>query len=398
MLRVLTFSTLYPNAAFPQHGIFVETRLRKLVASGRVEARVVAPSPWFPAWSPFPSAYTPYARIPARETRQGLEIVHPRYLQIPRFGMTLAAFTLAGAAERAMRRVQREGFDFDLIDAHYFYPDGVAAAIAARRLGKPLTITARGSDITEIGLYPLQRRLIYWAARQAQGIVTVCEALKDEMLRQAQATGGLPADKICVLRNGVDLDRFRPVEPGKARASLGVAGPMLLSVGHLIPRKGHDFVIRALAELPGYGLVIVGNGPERAKLQHLAAELGVAARTRFQAAVGQEELCQYYSAADMLILASDREGWPNVLLEAMACGTPVIATKVWGSPEVVRAPEAGLLVERREGPAIAAAVRALAAAMPARRDTRAYAERFSWDATTEGQIELFDAILGRQGS
>jgi glycosyltransferase involved in cell wall biosynthesis len=395
MLRILTFSTLYPNAVFPQHGIFVETRLRKLVQSGQVEARVVAPSPWFPAWAPFPAAYVPFARIPTRETRAGLDVEHARYLLVPKFGMTFAPFALAATAERAMRRILRGGFDFDLIDAHYFYPDGVAAAIAARRLGKPLTITARGSDITEIAMYGLQRRMIYWAARQASGVITVCEALKDEMLRQAGPDGGLPADKIRVLRNGVDLERFRPVDPAEARARLGIRGPALLSVGHLIPRKGHDLIIQALVGLDRFDLLIVGQGPERDRLERLAASLGLSARVRFCGAVDQEELRFHYSAASMLVLASDREGWPNVLLESMACGTPVVATRVWGSPEVVRAPEAGLLVQERTPRAIADAVRALDAAMPPRTATRAYAEQFSWDATTAGQIELFGSILGR---
>ncbi|MCC7047607.1 MAG: glycosyltransferase family 4 protein [Alphaproteobacteria bacterium] len=394
-MRILTFSTLYPNAVFPHHGIFVETRLRKLVESGRVEARVVAPSPWFPAWAPFPRSYAPYARIPVHETRHGLDIVHPRYLLLPKIGMTMAPFALAAAAERAMRAARRTGFDFDLIDAHYFYPDGVAAAIVARRLQKPLTITARGSDITEIALFPMQRRMIYWAAAQAAGVVTVCQALKDEMLRQSATTGGLPADKVHVLRNGVDLDRFRPVDPAEARARLGVDGPVLLSVGHLIPRKGHDLIIRALAGLDGFTLLIVGTGPERVNLERLAAESGVAQRIRFCGAVDQADLRVYYSAATMLVLASDREGWPNVLLESMACGTPVVATKVWGSPEVVRAPEAGLLAPRRDTEAIATAIRTLHHALPQRSDTRAYAERFSWDATTNGQIDLFTRILWR---
>ncbi|MCC6469812.1 MAG: glycosyltransferase family 4 protein [Alphaproteobacteria bacterium] len=398
-MRILTFSTLYPNAVFPHHGIFVETRLRKLVETGRVEARVVAPSPWFPGglpdWAPFHGAYAPYACIPAHETRHGLDIVHPRYLLIPKVGMTLAPFALAATAERAMRAAQRAGFDFDLIDAHYFYPDGVAAAIVARRLQKPLTITARGSDITEIALFPLQRRLIYWAAGQAAGVITVCQALKDEMLRQAEATGGLAPEKVHVLRNGVDLERFRPADPAEAQARLGVEGPVLLSVGHLIPRKGHDLVIRALADLDGFTLLIVGLGPERANLERLAASLGVAQRVRFCGAVDQAELRIYYSAATMLVLASDREGWPNVLLESMACGTPVVATRVWGSPEVVGAPAAGILVPQRDAPSIAGAIRALHQALPDRVSTRAYAEKFSWDATSEGQIALFSRILGR---
>jgi glycosyltransferase involved in cell wall biosynthesis len=106
-----------------------------------------------------------------------------------------------------------------------------------------------------------------------------------------------------------------------------------------------------------------------------------------------EQLPRFYNVADALVLASSREGWANVLLEAMACGTPVVATAVWGTPEVVTAPEAGRLVAERSAPALAAAIRALLAQPPARAATRAYAERFGWEATTAGQIELFASVL-----
>jgi teichuronic acid biosynthesis glycosyltransferase TuaC len=396
MIRTLTFSTLYPNAAQPQHGIFVETRLRKLLETGEVESRVVAPAPWFPSWaSALSPGYAHYAAIPARETRMGIDIVHPRFLVVPKIGMALSPFTLAMSAMRAIREEQRTGYDFDLIDAHYFYPDGVAAAIVAKRLGKPLVITARGSDINEIARFNLQRRLILWAADEAAGIVTVCQALKDELLQIAGPHRPIPEAKIRVLRNGVDLERFRPIDPASARQRLGIRGPAIISVGHLIPRKGHDLVIRALAELPGLDLLVVGRGPEEEALRRLAQGLGLADRVRFCGAVAQEELHVYYSATDILVLASDREGWPNVLLEAMACGTPVAATNVWGSPEVVRTAEAGRLIPQRTAGAIADTVRQLHAALPARTATRTYAEGFNWDSTSRGQISLFSAILGR---
>lgn len=105
--------------------------------------------------------------------------------------------------------------------------------------------------------------------------------------------------------------------------------------------------------------------------------------------VPQAELRNYYGAADALILASSREGWANVLLEAMACGTPVVATRVWGTPEVVAAPAAGVLIDDRSGPGIADGVRRLFENAPARADTRAYAENFSWQDTSRGQMEVF---------
>jgi glycosyltransferase involved in cell wall biosynthesis len=197
----------------------------------------------------------------------------------------------------------------------------------------------------------------------------------------------------------VDLDMFRPADREAVRRKFAIDGPAILSVGHLIPRKGHDIAIRALAELPGYRLLIAGDGPEDAALRSLADDCGVADRVRFLGRMAHDSLPGLYTAVDALILASSREGWANVLLEAMGCGTPVVASNVWGTPEVVAVPEAGILMKDRTPGDLAAAVRQLMANPPDRARTRAYAEQFSWDATTEGQIDLFSGILaGREST
>jgi glycosyltransferase involved in cell wall biosynthesis len=388
-MRILTFSTLYPSSARPTHGIFVETRIRHLVVTGEVAARVVAPVPWFPSRDPRFGSYADLARTPGEEDRFGIPVVHPRYVAIPKVGMTVAPALLYAGSLAAVRGILESGYDFGLIDAHYFYPDGVAAAMLARTLGKPVVITARGTDINLIPRYLLPRRMILWAARQAAAVIAVCQALKDRLVEL-----GVPAAKVAVLRNGVDLDLFRPLDRAAARARLGVDEPMVLSVGHLIPRKGHDVVLRALAETAGPRLFIVGTGPEDRALRVLVRELGIGERVVFAGHVPHARMAEYYSAADALVLASDREGWANVLLESMACGTPVVATNIWGTPEVVAAPEAGLLVQERTPAAIAAALRRLLSAPPTREATRAYAERFDWNATTAGQLRLFNEILG----
>ncbi len=393
-LKVLTFSTLFPSSVRPSHGIFVETRLRELMKSGEVESRVVAPVPWFPSTSPRWGDYARFAATPAREQRNGLDVLHPRYLLLPKVGMTLAPLTLALGARGTVQKLIDEGFDFDLIDAHYYYPDGVAAALLSKWFNKPLTITARGTDLNLIPQYALPKRMIEWAAERASGSIGVCAALMDVL----RGWGHDPA-KLNTLRNGVDLERFRPLPQADMRAELGVSGePLLLSVGHLIERKGHHIAIEALAELakqrPGARLVVIGEGEERAALTALAARLGVADKVRLTGSLPNTELLKWYSAADVLLLCSSREGWANVLLESMACGTPVAATDIWGTPEVVAAPEAGGLVSERTGSAFAAAIGALLAKGIDRAATRRYAESFSWQATTDGQIALFKSIAG----
>ncbi len=387
-MRLLTFSTLYPNAAQPHHGVFVENRLRHLLETQDVESRVVAPVPWFPSWTPAFGGYGVYARVPGGEIRHGIEVRHPRYPVVPKIGMTVAPVLLARWALPALRAIRSGGYEFDMIDAHYFYPDGVAAVMLAQQFGVPVTITARGTDINLIPRHALPRRMIRWAARQADGIVTVCQALKDALVDLDVEQG-----KIRVLRNGVDLDRFRPGDRRAARRRFEISGTAIASVGHLIPRKGHDLVVRALASLPDAVLLIAGEGPEDANLRRVAREAGVEERVRFLGRLAHEDLPELYGAVDALVLASSREGWANVLLEAMACGTPVAATDIWGTPEVVATPEAGLLIPERTPQAIAATVGRLLADLPRREATRAYAERFGWDDTSHGQARLFSQVL-----
>lgn len=390
-MKILTFTTLFPSEVNPGHGIFVETRLRHLVASGKVQAKVVAPVPWFPFKHSKFGRYSTFARTPHHEVRAGLSVVHPRYPSVPKVGMTVAPFLLANAAKRSIQEIVDDGFDFDLIDAHYFYPDGVAATALGQHFKKPVVITARGSDLTQITRYRLPRKMICSAAEQADGVITVCNALRDEMIRL-----GIDPNRITSLRNGVDLQRFHPVERDSVRKALGLQNFTLLSVGHLVPVKGHSLTIAALPLLPDVRLLIAGNGPERGALEELSHQLGVDDRVTFLGAVPQVDLKNYYSAADALVLSSIREGWANVLLESMACGTPVVASNVWGTPEVVAEPEAGILMSARTPRCLADAVMELRSNYPDRSTTRRYAERFSWDETTSGQIQLFNRVLNRR--
>lgn len=384
-LRVLTFTSLFPNAEQPRHGLFVAERLRHLCASGRVEATVVAPVPWFPSRSRRFGRYGAYARVPAREIRDGITVLHPRYPAIPRVGMSVAPALMAAGVRACVSDLAPR---VDVIDAHYFYPDGVAAVALGRKLRKPVVVTARGTDLNVIPDHALPRAQIRRAARDAAGLITVSGALRERLVAL-----GVPRERVQVLRNGVDLARFAPLDRDAIRARLGLAGPVLLAVGNLVPEKNHALALAALGHLPGATLLVAGDGPLRGALEAQAARLGVAARVRMPGGVTQDALAGYYNAADALLLTSAREGMPNVVLEALACGTPVVATPVGGVPEVIATPEAGRLAKESTAEGVADAVRTLLADPPARADTRRYAERFGWEETTRGQIELFDRVV-----
>jgi glycosyltransferase involved in cell wall biosynthesis len=387
-IHLLVFTSLYPNGAQPGHGVFVEERLRHLVASGRITATVVAPVPWFPFRHRAFGAYATFAAVPKQETRHGIRILHPRYPVIPKLGMNVTPSLMYRALLPVVRQLIAENPDVDLLDAHYFYPDGVVAARLGMAIGKPVVISARGSDITWIPRFPRARRQIQRAAESAAALITVSQALKGSLV-------GLDVDagKITVLRNGVDLERFAPRDRAALRGRFGVQGPVWLTVSHLVELKGIDIVIQALAKVPEVTLLIAGRGPQEQDLRQLAERLGLSARVRFLGAIPHAELCDCYNVADAMVLASSREGMPNVVLESIACGTPVLATPVGGVPEIITVPEAGELMHERQPEALAMAWRRLRERQPDRVATRRFAETLGWRPVVEAQSALYARVL-----
>jgi teichuronic acid biosynthesis glycosyltransferase TuaC len=390
-LRVLTFSSLFPSEARPRHGIFVETRLRHLIEDCNVEARVIAPVPWFPFRSRRFGRYAAFAATAAEETRidRKVLVAYPRYFMLPFIGMTFQPRAMAASAASIISTWAHAGWVPDVIDAHYLYPDGVAASLLARRLQRPYLITARGTDVNLIARMPGPARRILRAAQGAAAIIAVSEALRGALIDL-----GVESSKVITLRNGVDPDVFRIADPVASRGRLGLPpGPLLAAVGNLVAEKDQALAIRSLRELPEYHLVVVGDGPLRAHLEALSGRLGVAERVRFLEPMPQPDLALLYSSVDALLLTSTREGWPNVVLESLACGTPVVSVDVGAAREILTDPGVGRVVATREPSAIAAAVRSLSAARWPRERIRQFAARFDWAEVSVGQWRLFQHAL-----
>jgi len=342
-VKVLTFTTLFPNSIRERHGIFVENRVRKLATSEQItEINVVAPVPYVPKFLAR-GEWRHFAGVRSSEIRHGLKVSHPRFLTIPKVGMSLAPLLLAASSLLHIRAlIKTNKTEFQLIDAHYAYPDGVAAVIVGLCFRKPVLITARGSDINTIPEFFVPRMFIKWSLRRASHVLTVSDSLQEKIISL-----GIETEKVSTVRNGVDPEVFyQDGLRNEIRQNLGVKGKLVLSVGNLVSLKGHDLVIDAIEALPHVSLVIVGEGVERSNLVAQIKDRALENRVTIVPSLRQEKLRGVYSAADLLVLASSREGLPNVLLEAMACGTRVVSTKVGGAPEVVNSINAGILVER----------------------------------------------------
>lgn len=391
MRRVLSLSTLYPNAYTPRFGTFVARSMEALTARGDWDVTLVNPIGVPPILF---GRYKQLAAAAIDGTEHGVKVLRPRFTLIPRVGGRRNPAAIARAVLPLARQLHAET-PFDLVDAQFFYPDGPAAAAIAAALGLPLSIKARGADIHHWGCRSWGRQQILEAGSQAGGLLSVSEALAADMARL-----GLPRDKITIHYTGLDHDRFRPFGREQARLTMtsDYAIPLkpeqylLTCVGALIPRKGQHFVIEAMAMLPDAALALVGHGPDKASLEALAAELGVAERVHFLGSMDHDALPELLSASHAMVLPSASEGLANAWIESLACGTPLVICDAGGAREVVGDRSAGRIVER-SAQAIAHAVRELILDPPAPEAVAAHAARFSWERNAADLAAHYEGLL-----
>jgi glycosyltransferase involved in cell wall biosynthesis len=388
-MKILLLSSLFPHYAEPTLGVFVENRLRNLLNNHAVKAKVIAPVPYFPFKSKNFGRYGRAAQAPLYENRHGIDIYHPRFLTVPQIAMRWNPVLMYKAALKSAKALMAQGDDFDVIDAHYLYPDGVAAMMLADALNKPFVITARGSDVTEIGRnYQFARDRIMAAIQKSSKTITVSSSLKDELIEQ-----GAPAEKVTVLRNGVDTQHYHEWNRKEVREGLSVSGAVMIYAGWLIERKRLDIVLDVTERIPELTTLIVGDGPLREQLEKTAKEKSIENRVLFLGQQTPTDMPKYYSAADVLLLPSDREGWANVLLEAQACGTPVVTRNVGAARDIVTNDKVGRVVDNEDATEIAAVVRTIIQSNTDRKYVCNHACRYSWDATSCGQYEIFQKAI-----
>jgi glycosyltransferase involved in cell wall biosynthesis len=396
-MRVLVLSSVFPNSRQPALGVFIRERMRRVAAA--CEVVVVAPRPWFPLNG---LARPQWTGIPPLEHQDGLRVYHPPFLSVPGVLKWLDGSLYALSLVRFLSRLRRE-FPFELIDAHFAYPDGVAAVLLGRVFRCPVTITLRGS-IVRLSRYPLHRPQLRFALRQADRVLSVSQSLRDV----AVAVGDIPPAKVRVVPNGVDVSLFFPRDRADARRRLGLPPDrkILLSIGGLEEGKGHhrivDLLPRLLQQWPDLLYVIVGGGrpsdtvrPLLGRLveRHALSEHVVLAGERPHA-----EIPWWLSAADLFCLATRSEGWCNVLLEAAACGRPVVTTRVGGNSEVVPSLDLGLLVPPDDDTALEHAIDEALRRPWNQAPMLAHAGKHSWAAAARTVVEEFGRLTAGDGA
>jgi teichuronic acid biosynthesis glycosyltransferase TuaC len=389
--RVLSLATLYPNAAAPRFGTFVARSMEALAARGDWDVTLINPIGVPPVRF---GRYRQLAQIAKSATEHGIAVHRPVFTLIPKFGGRFNPGLIARAVLPLAKKLHRET-PFDLIDAQFFYPDGPAAAQIAAALKLPLSIKARGADISYWGAKPYGLRQMVRAAGQASGLLAVSQALAADM-----AAVGLPDDKIRIHYTGLDRARFHPRNRQEARrdirADLGITfpsqAPLLATIGALIPRKGQGLVIQALRELPDAHLLLVGTGPDETQLRALVNSHAMTGRVHFLGSLDHDALPVLLSAANAMVMPSASEGLANAWVEALACGTPLVISDAGGARELLRNASAGRIVERN-APSIAEGLRAVLTNPVSPEEVAANAAAFSWEENAADLASYYASLI-----
>ena len=391
----------FPSKNQPVHGVFVKERVRFVAAAG-VNVRVVSPVPYFPPIKWFKRWY-PWSQVPKHDFVDGLEVFRPRYLLLPKISTNWHSQLVFAAANRVLRRLQPQ-FDFDLIDAHFAFPNGVAGVQLGKRFNKPVVITGRGEDIARFPDMPVIGPQIRKAICEATRLIAVSREIAGRM-----ESFGADPKKITVIPNGVDTEKFCPIAQLDARQKLNLPldRRIILAVGYRLELKGFHILVDALPKIretfPDAMVVIVGGEArwaadflptiqERINLHRLQDHVIVAGDQP------QNELRFWYSAADVLSILSSREGSPNVLMESLACGLPAVATAVGGIPDLLaQSPIIGRLLPERSAAASAVGLVQSLASPPDRAAIRNFAEQQSWLTTAQDVCAVFEQAIEEHG-
>lgn len=348
-MKVLFLSNLYPNARETTRATFNRQKITAL--SKHCEITVIAPVPWFPFKSLLDKKSV---TIPFTEKIDGIEVYHPKVFYFPKFFRFLYGFFYYKSISGFVKELHAK-LNFDVIYCSWVYPDGYAAMELAKQFHKPFMVEALGSDIKVYAKNFLRRNLIAKVLKKAQGLSCVSNDLKNEMIKLS-----IPGEKIRVICSGINHSLFYPVERDLARRDLNIRydGKIVLYAGNLVRIKGLEYLLQAVTftDKIDYKLFIAGDGELRHFLEKQIQRLNLKDKVVLCGKVPYENISLWINASDILCLPSLSEGVANVILEALACGKPVIATLVGGAPEIINDEKLGILVEPKDSRALAKAI------------------------------------------
>ena len=352
-IKILILTHTFPTKYNPIASVFLLNQLNEL--KKYCDIRVIFPHGYVPNIKRF-NPYYRFSKIPFEDNRNGIAVYHPKYFMIPRviFGLKFLNIYLSIESifsylcSRKLADKIVESWNPDIIHMHGSLSEGWLGKRLKRRYKKPLLVTVYGEDITRLSKEMLSSSITKSNLKESDAIICQSEFLRSEI-----ENIGIRNKKFFIIPMGAKTDRFKPRDKYKARKILNLPEDkkIALFVGHLVPRKGVEYLIRAIKIISekdkNIFCYVIGTGHMKGRLQSLASELDLGEFMAFEGQKNHEEVPYYMNACDILVLPSLNEGLPVVLCEALACGKPVVATRVAGTPELVN-DDVGFLVNPKD--------------------------------------------------
>lgn len=390
-MNILSVCHFFPNRLRPYSGIFVKERIKHVARSNDITLSVIAPIPSFPLMSMI-QKYQDLEALEYHEIFDGLEVVHPRYFMIPKFFKILDSMFF----ERSLTAFLEKNpayLNYDIFDFHWTYPDAIGGLESARKFGKKAVVTVRGNEALYFFDTSKMRKVLQEKLCEFDHVIAVSSDLQHKIVTEYN----VPPSKVSVIANGIDCRKFHVMDRGEALKTCGrdCNRQFILAVSRLSHEKGLEYLFDAFARLkrPDLDLIIIGDGPLKKQLTEMCRRYGIADNVIFLGDVRHEKLIAWYNAADLFCLPSLREGCPNVVIEALACGTPVVASHVGGIPDLVTGPDCGYLIPPGDAEKLSRALEKALAADWNREIIASVGSARSWEHVAENVIQVFERIL-----
>ena len=391
--HIVIVTNLFPNEQEKEKGQFIYQLVQELKRN--IQITVVSPIPFFPRFNVLRSHHNfKYAQLNTKEKRDGYDVFFCKHIVLPKLGF-LRTYFLYFSLLKLLKKIDRS-HQIDLLNGHWIFPDGVVTEWVGKTLNKPVVLTARGCDINHYPKLFGRKKQIVNALNSCDKIIAVSYALKKEIMSL-----GISEKKVFVIPNGIDFNRFHHIDRTICREKIGLENDdiIILSIGSLDEVKGTHYLIMAFGMLANklkdikLKLIIIGEGHLRSYLKDLCKEHSINDRVNFLGNFPHEKVPYILNASDMLCVASIREGRPNVVLEALSCGIPVVASNVGGIPELIKNGENGYLFERGNVSDLFEKINKCLSTSWLSENVSKTVKDLNWDNCANGYINVYESIL-----
>lgn len=386
-MRILFIGTTFPDETSPARGTYNSALCAALAAEH--EVHVVSPRA-FTAAIPYRIKGQKY-QLPEHLKNAGIHAYYPTFWYTPRYRQEFSGDQMWWSVKKVIRQ-QIAAFQPEAILSYWAHPEGEVGVRTAQLANVPSAVIVGGSDVLLLPKIPRRGKRVQDVLLQSDTVITVSDGLRDSVIEMGTSPG-----RVQTIYQGVDSAVFHRAETrteAQQKLKLNTDQKHLVWVGRMVPVKALDVLVDAAALLqqsnPNFVLHLIGDGPERSRIEQRVQSEQLSGNVSFEGAIGHDQIADWYRAGDATVMSSDSEGLPNVLRESLACGTPFVTTDV-GSIQEITDEIYSVVVPKRNPAALADGIKVVLAGNHAE-NARQFTPR-TWDMTARETVELFEKLI-----